>query len=94
MIFTKKHTPWEWHKAIFDKAKEQGLICFSSPFDESAIDFLEDLNVPAYKIASFENNHLPLIAKAASTGKPLIISTGMAKLEDLERAVDTESCWL
>ena len=72
-----------------DRAAELGLICFSSPFDETAVDFLDDLGVPAFKIASFENNHLPLISKAASTGKPLIISTGMASLADLERAVST-----
>ena len=71
-----------------ERAREQGLICFSSPFDETAVDFLEGLDVPAYKIASFENNHLPLISKAASTGKPLIISTGMATLAELEQAVN------
>jgi N-acetylneuraminate synthase len=70
-----------------ERARQLGLICFSSPFDESAVEFLEDLGVPAYKIASFENNHLPLIRKAASTGKPLIISTGMASLGELEQAV-------
>ena len=72
-----------------DRAAELGLICFSSPFDETAVDFLDDLGVPAFKIASLENNHLPLISKAASTGKPLIISTGMASLAELERAVST-----
>ena len=88
-LYKQAYTPWEWHSPIMERARQLGLICFSSPFDESAVDFLEDLNVPAYKIASFENNHLPLIAKAASTGKPLIISTGMASLAELERAVIT-----
>jgi len=88
-LYAKAHTPWEWHQPIMERASERGLLCFSSPFDETAVDFLVDLNVPAFKIASFENNHLPLIRKAASTGKPLIISTGMASLADLERAVVT-----
>jgi len=88
-LYSKANTPWEWHCPIIERARQHGLVCFSSPFDESAVDFLEDLDVPAYKIASFENNHLPLIRKAASTGKPLIISTGMASLADLERAVAT-----
>ena len=82
-------TPWEWHYEIIKEAKKLGLICFSSPFDEAAVDFLEEMDMPAYKIASFENNHLPLIRKVASTGKPLIISTGMAKLSDIENAVIT-----
>lgn len=88
-LYKLAHTPWEWHRPIMDYAKELGLVCFSSPFDDTAVDFLEDLDVPAYKIASFENNHLPLIHKAASTGKPLIISTGMATLGELEQAVST-----
>ena len=86
-LYKKAYTPWEWHKPIMERAKNLGLLCFSSPFDETAVDFLEELGVPAYKIASFENNHLPLIKKAASTGKPLIISTGMATLGELEDAV-------
>ena len=88
-LYKEAHTPWEWHAPIIQRARERGMVCFSSPFDESAVDFLEDLDVPAYKIASFENNHLPLIAKAAATGKPLIISTGMATLGELEQAVST-----
>jgi len=88
-LYAKAYTPWEWHGPIMERALQHGLLCFSSPFDESAVDFLEDLDVPAYKIASFENNHLPLIRRAAATGKPLIISTGMASLADLEQAVTT-----
>ena len=88
-LYKLAYTPWEWHAPIMERAHELGLICFSSPFDETAVDFLESLNAPAYKIASFENNHLPLIAKAAATGKPLIISTGMASLGELDLAVNT-----
>jgi len=88
-LYAKAYTPWEWHGPIMERAQQHGLLCFSSPFDESAVDFLEELDVPAYKIASFENNHLPLIRRAASTGKPLIISTGMASLAELEQAVIT-----
>jgi len=88
-LYSKAYTPWEWHAPIMRRAAERGLACFSSPFDETAVDFLERLNVPAYKIASFENNHLPLIKKVARTGKPIIISTGMATLAELEEAVTT-----
>lgn len=86
-LYKQAYTPWEWHEPILKRCKALGLIAFSTPFDESAVDFLESLNVPAYKIASFENNHLPLIKKAASTGKPLIISGGMAAIAELDEAV-------
>ena len=88
-LYQQAATPYEWHKSIFDRCRERRVLCFSTPFDEDAVDFLESLNVPAYKIASFENIHLPLIRKAAATGKPLIISTGMATLSELDEAVRT-----
>lgn len=88
-LYQKAYTPWEWHKAIFDKAKEKGIICFSTPFDFSAVDFLEDLGNPIYKIASFENIDLPLIKKISQTGKPIIVSTGMASIAELSELVDT-----
>jgi N-acetylneuraminate synthase len=88
-LYREAHTPWEWHKPIFDRAKELGLIVFSTPFDASAVDFLEDLDVPCYKVASFENTDLPLIRKIASTGKPMIISTGMATVAELDETVRT-----
>lgn len=88
-LYQKAMTPWEWHKPIFDRAKAHGMVAFSSPFDASAVDFLESLDVPAYKIASFEILDLALITKAASTGKPLIISTGMAQIDEIADAVKT-----
>lgn len=88
-LYQEAYTPWEWHKALFDRAREKGMICFSTPFDDTSVDFLEELNVPAYKIASFENNHLPLLKKVAQTGKPVIMSTGISTLADIELAVNT-----
>jgi pseudaminic acid synthase len=86
-LYQKAYTPWEWHKPIFNRCKELGLVSFSTPFDESSVEFLESLNVPCYKIASFENTDLPLIKKVAATGKPMIISTGMATVSELDETV-------
>ena len=86
-LYGEAYTPWEWHKPIFDRCRELGMIGFSTPFDNTAVDFLETLNVPCYKIASFENTDLPLIRRVAATGKPLIISTGMATVAELDETV-------
>lgn len=86
-LYGEAYTPWEWHKPIFDRARELGIIAFSTPFDDTAVDFLESLDVPCYKIASFENTDLPLIRRVAATGKPLIISTGMATVSELDETV-------
>lgn len=88
-LYSEAYTPWDWHKPIFDFARSIGITIFSTPFDNSAVDLLEDLNVPAYKIASFEVIDLPLIRYAASTKKPLIISTGMATLDEVVEAIET-----
>jgi pseudaminic acid synthase len=86
-LYKEAYTPWEWHKPIFERAKEKKILAFSSPFDETAVDFLEELNVPIYKVASFENTDWPLLKKIAATGKPVIMSTGVSTLSDIDESV-------
>ncbi len=88
-LYEVSHTPWKWHRPIFDRCRELGLACFSTPFDASSVDFLESLEVPAYKVASYENTDLPLLKKVASTGKPVLLSTGMASVSELIESVAT-----
>lgn len=87
-LYASAHCPWEWHKPIFDRCRERGLIGFSTPFDETAVDFLEGMNVPLYKVASFENTDIPLIRKIARTGKLLLLSTGMATVDELAESIE------
>lgn len=87
-LYEEAYTPWEWHKELMDVAKEEGIICFSSPFDKTAVDFLEELDVPAYKIASFEITDLPLVKYIAEKGKPVIISTGISTIQEIQDVVD------
>jgi len=88
-LYEWAHTPWEWHEELFNHAKNLGLIAFSSPFDETAVDFLEALNIPVYKVASFEITDIPLIKRIAKTGRPIILSTGMANIADIQLAIRT-----
>lgn len=88
-LYKEAYTPWEWHKDLFQVAKEENLLCFSTPFDKTSVDFLEQFNPPAYKIASFEIQDIPLIEYTASKGRPMIMSTGIAEMEDIELAVNT-----
>ena len=87
-LYQLAYTPWEWHKPIFDRAKAHGMLAFSSPFDTTAVDFLESLEVPCYKIASFENTDHILLKKVAQTGKPIIMSTGVASIADIQESVE------
>jgi pseudaminic acid synthase len=87
-LYQEAYTPWEWHEAMFKCAADNGIICFSTPFDDTAVDFLENLNTPVHKVASFENNHHPLLKKIAKTGKPVIMSTGASDLANLSESVE------